>query len=167
MKDWIVAHCHAKAEAKAEAHLKRQGYNVYLPKYKKMRRHARRIETVIRPLFPRYIFIGFEEGVTRWRPILSTSGISHLITAGGRPLVAPSWIIEQLQKGEDDSGYYSGASEMFYREGDIVQISSGPFFDRHGTFHGISDDQRVAVLLNFMGRQVKTLISREAIRRVS
>ena len=77
MTEWIVAHCHANAEFKAEAHLKRLGFEVYLPKHKKTRRHARRLEAVIRPLFPRYLFIGFNEASTHWHSIRSTIGINN------------------------------------------------------------------------------------------
>ena len=167
MTEWMVAHCHANAEARAEAHLKQQGFEVYLPKYKTTRRHARRVETVIRPLFPRYLFIGYDADASQWRPIRSTIGVSHLITSGERPLVAPSSIIEQLRAREDDSGLCAGGGESTFKNGDAVEITSGPFFDRLGVFDGLNDNQRIAVLLNIMGRQVRTLVPREAIRRAS
>jgi transcriptional antiterminator RfaH len=167
MAEWIVAHCHANAEMKAEAHLKRQGFEVYLPKYKTMRRHARRIETVIRSLFPRYLFIEFNANSTHWRPICSTVGVSHLLTAGERPLVAPSLVIEQLRQREDDSGLFSGAGGNPFQKGDTVQITTGPLADHSGIFDGLNDVQRVAVLLDIMGRQVKTLVPLEAICRDS
>ena len=165
MTEWIAAHCHANTETKAEMHLKRQGFDVYLPKFKTTRRHARRVETVIRPLFPRYLFIGFDAAGTHWRPIRSTIGISHVITAGERPLVTPAWVIDQLRQREDDSGLLSEAGEKSFDKGEAIQITSGPFFDHLGTFEGLSDNHRVAVLLDIMGRQVKTLVPREAIRR--
>ena len=54
---WYVAQTHRHAEAKATAHLGRQGFLVYLPRYRKQRRHARRIDTVTVPLFPSYLFV--------------------------------------------------------------------------------------------------------------
>ena len=167
MSEWIVAHCHANAETRAEAHLKRQGFDVYLPKYKKTRRHARRVDTVIRPLFPRYLFIGFDEQLTPWRPIRSTVGVNHLITAGERPLAVPLWVIDQLRQREDDSGFVTGADENDFTKGDRVDIISGPFFEHQGVFDSRSDQQRVTVLLDIMGRQVKARIPREVIRAAS
>jgi transcriptional antiterminator RfaH len=167
MSEWIVAHCRANAEIRAEAHLKRQGFDVYLPKYKKTRRHARHVDTVIRPLFPCYLFIGFDEQSTSWRPIRSTVGVSHLIAAGERPLVAPSWVVDQLRQREDDSGFVTGANENTFTKGDRVDITSGPFFEYVGVFDGLSDQQRVTIFLDIMGRQVKARIPREAIRVAS
>ena len=82
-------------------------------------------------------------------------------------MVAPSSIIEQLRAREDDSGLCAGGGESTFKNGDAVEITSGPFFDRLGVFDGLNDNQRIAVLLNIMGRQVRTLVPREAIRRAS
>ncbi|MGH9550353.1 MAG: transcription termination/antitermination NusG family protein, partial [Terriglobales bacterium] len=49
---WYVVQTHPYAETKAAAHLGRQGFETYLPRYVKRRRHARRVNTVAAPLFP-------------------------------------------------------------------------------------------------------------------
>ena len=83
-----------------------------------------------------------------------------------RPVVAPGWIVDQLRAGEDDAGLYSQADESAFSKGDAVEIINGPFFDRRGIFDGLNDNQRVAVLLDIMGRQVKTLVPLAAVRLV-
>ena len=139
MAEWIVAHCHAKAETKAEANLKRQGFEVYLPKIKTTRRHARRIEMVLRPLFPRYLFIEFDENSTHWRPICSTVGISHLLKAGERPLIAPSWVVEQLRQREDQNGLFSPAYFKSLNKGDPIKFTKGPLAEYSGIFEHLND----------------------------
>ena len=57
---WYVVHTHPRAEAKALLNLDRQGFSCYLPRYLKRRRHARRLETVAAPLFPRYLFVALD-----------------------------------------------------------------------------------------------------------
>ena len=47
-RHWYVAQSHVHAESKAAIHLGR----LYLPRYRKQRRHARRIDVVAAPLFP-------------------------------------------------------------------------------------------------------------------
>jgi transcription antitermination factor NusG len=54
---WYVVQTQAGAEHKAVMHLARQGFKTYLPRYLKRRRHARRIDVVAVPLFPRYLFV--------------------------------------------------------------------------------------------------------------
>jgi transcriptional antiterminator RfaH len=55
-----VVQTHSHADAKASWHLPRQGFEIYLPKYLKKRRHARRTQIVIVPLFPRYLFVAVD-----------------------------------------------------------------------------------------------------------
>ena len=43
---WYVVYTRPNAEMKALAHLACQGYEAYLPRYRKWRRHARRRELV-------------------------------------------------------------------------------------------------------------------------
>ncbi len=87
---WYVVHTHVHSEAKAAAHLARQGYLAYLPRYLKKRRHARRTDTVAAPLFPRYLFVAFNPQACRWRSIQSTVGVAHLVCNGDEPATVPS-----------------------------------------------------------------------------
>ena len=60
MTAWFAVYSRARAEATAQEHLRRQGYEVYLPRHLKRRRHARRTDFVLAPLFPRYLFVAFD-----------------------------------------------------------------------------------------------------------
>src|SRR6185503_6732631 len=93
------------AELKACANLSRQGYGVYLPRYLKSRRHARRVETVAAPLFPRYLFVAIDMAVQRWRSVQSTIGVSRLVCHGDNPAEVPRSIINDLKQGQDDRGF--------------------------------------------------------------
>jgi transcriptional antiterminator RfaH len=72
MKQWYVVNTKAREETKALFNLKRQGFNPYLPQYKKTRRHARRTDTVLAPLFPKYLFVKFDLDMENWSWFLST-----------------------------------------------------------------------------------------------
>src|SRR5690349_9475508 len=82
-------------------HLARQGFKVYLPRYRKQRRHARRIDVVAAPLFPRYLFVSVDHGAQRWQSIQSTIGIARLIRNGGEPGIVSPEIVERLRDRED------------------------------------------------------------------
>src|SRR5665647_2699889 len=88
-RHWYVAQTHVHAESKATLHLGRQGFDVYLPRYLKQRRHARRVDTVAVPLFPRYLFVSVDMETQRWHAIRSTIGITKLIANGGVPASVP------------------------------------------------------------------------------
>ena len=74
---WYVVHTQPNSESRANEHLRRQGYITFLPKLLKRRRHARKTETVSRPLFPRYIFVQLDTVHQGWHAIRSTFGRGH------------------------------------------------------------------------------------------
>ena len=74
---------------KACWHLARQGFETYLPRYLKRRRHARRVEMLPAPLFPRYLFVAIDMATQRWRSISSTIGVTQLVCAGDVPAPVP------------------------------------------------------------------------------
>ena len=101
---WYVVHTQPHAETKAATHLTRQGYTIYLPRYLKQRRHARRVEAVAAPLFPRYMFVAIDRMTQRWRSIQSTVGVSHLVCNGEQPATIAAGVIDELQSRQDERG---------------------------------------------------------------
>ena len=86
---WYVVQTQPHAESKAMGHLIRQGFAAYLPRCLERRRHARKIETVAAPLFPRYLFVTVDIKTQRWRCIHSTFGVSRLVCNGDDPAPVP------------------------------------------------------------------------------
>ena len=97
---WFVVQTHIHAEAKAASNLGRQEFSVYVPRYLKRRSHARKVETVARPLFPRYLFVSVDSAMQRWRSIQSTRGVSHFVSWGDRPASVGNDVIGALKARE-------------------------------------------------------------------
>jgi transcriptional antiterminator RfaH len=165
MERWYVVKTLAQREERARAHLLRQGFDVYLPKWRKRRSHARRVDWIAAPLFPRYMFIRFDIGVTRWRVIQSTIGVSHLVCNGSLPLPVPNGIVEDLQARETQTGYID--IQPAFRKGQAVIVDDGPFLDQVGLFEHADDRQRVTVLLALLGREVRLKVPAYAVRAVA
>lgn len=163
MKRWYVVHTHARAEAMAREHLERQGFETYLPRYLRRRRHARRVEEIPAPLFPRYMFVAFDPGSVAWRPILSTIGVSDLLSEGETPLPVPDGVVEEISAREDGSGLVSLAREAPYQPGDMVRVTGGPMSGLVGLFDGLSDRERIWVLLDLLGRQLRVKVQDAAV----
>ena len=68
MTQWCAVQTHVRSEDKAAFHLSRQGYDVFLPKHLKRRKHARRVDWVPSPLFPRYLFVYINPKTSPWPP---------------------------------------------------------------------------------------------------
>jgi transcriptional antiterminator RfaH len=160
---WYVAHTRPHAEAKAAAHLSRQGFGVYLPRYSKRRRHARRVESVAAPLFPRYLFVSIDTGAQRWRAVQSTIGVTHLVCNGDAPVAVHDSIIDALKRREDTLGLIRLDQRPQFRVGDKVRIFDGPFTDTFGLFEGGADSERVTVLLDLLCRKVRVRMDLESV----
>ncbi len=163
MKRWFVARTHAQAEAKAVAHLRRQGFEIYLPRYAKTRRHARREERIVAPLFPRYLFVCLDLDRHRWRSVNGTLGIERLLCHGERPAPVPAGVIEDLKCQERPDGLLAPASLVLLERGSQVRLVDGAFAERTGIYERMTADQRIVLLLNLLGREVRLTVPLEAI----
>ncbi len=157
-KRWFVVRTHPNGEFKALAHIMRQGFDGYLPRYLKRRRHARKPDTVQTPLFPGYLFVGMDPERARWRALNSTVGVRELICHSGVPAPVPDDIIDDIRRHEDESGNVILGNHTGLQRGDRVRIMDGAMADHVGIFDVPSDQHRVFVLLELLGRQVRAKI---------
>jgi transcriptional antiterminator RfaH len=155
---WYVVQSQPHCERKAVWHLNRQGFETYLPVYQKRRRHARRIETISAPLFPRYIFVSVDMAVQRWLSIQSTVGVSRLVCNGDVPAAVPTGVVDALKRRQDQQGFFVFNRRPQFSPGDSVRIVDGAFTDCFGLFEGLRDGERVAVLLDLLGRKVRVML---------
>ncbi|HWI29109.1 MAG TPA: transcriptional activator RfaH [Stellaceae bacterium] len=160
---WYVAYTQPNGEARAVEHLVRQGYATYLPRYRRIIRHARRQAPMLRPLFPRYLFVGIDREAQPWRPIRSTCGVVGLVTAGDEPVPIGSEIVEGLRRQEKDGAFDLPSPVQRLRAGDPVRLTEGPFADLVGRLLGMADHERVFVLLELLGRSVRTAVPLHAV----
>jgi transcriptional antiterminator RfaH len=160
---WYVAQTRPHAENKASVHLRRQGFDVYLPRYLKQRRHARRVDTVAVPLFPNYLFVAVDMSTQRWLSIQSTIGVVRLVRDGERPAPVPPEIIETLKGHEDESGFIRLVRPPRFTPGDQVRVIAGAFSDCLGLYEGMSGEARVAILLELLGRKVRVVLGSDVI----
>jgi transcriptional antiterminator RfaH len=156
-----VVQVHTHAEAKAQIHLARQGFATYLPRYLKRRRHARRTETVPAPLYPSYLFVTINPSIHRWRSIHSTVGVARLVCSGDVPAAIDDAIIHGLKSREDAQGFIQLERQPQFATGDKVRVREGVFCDCLGLFEGMGDRERVAILLELLGRKVRVVLDEE------
>jgi transcriptional antiterminator RfaH len=150
-------------EDKAAFNLRRQGYGVYLPKYVRLRRHARKTESVVRPLFSGYLFVAVDAGRQGWRSINSTLGVARLVAAADTPIAVPEAVIEGLRAREGKDGCVRLEPQRHLKNGDKVRVTEGVFESFLGLYEGLTESERALVLIDFLGRKVRALIDPEAL----
>lgn len=160
---WYAVQTQVNGETKAAQNLQRQGYEIYLPRYLKRRRHARKMDIVARPLFPRYMFVGIDMATQRWRSIQSTFGVSRLVCNGEDPAPLPDGVVPALRAREDDKGFIKMEIRPVFAPGDKVRVLAGAFMDSTGLFSDLADHDRVSILLDMLGRKVRVVLDADMV----
>ena len=160
---WYVVQTQVNGELKAAQNLMRQGFEVYLPCYLKRRRHARKIDLVSKPLFPRYLFVAIDVATQRWRSIQSTFGVIRLVSNGDDPAMLPEGVVSALKAREDDKGFITMNNKPAFAPGDKVRVLAGAFMDSAALFNGMADHDRVSILLDMLGRKVRVFLNAEMV----
>lgn len=144
---WIVAMTKPNHEAIAVVNLNRQGFVNYVPRYSTKQAKV----NVIRPLFPRYIFIWIDQ---LWSSILGTRGISRVLLGDNGPATIADSVIKELRSRE-----YHGLVQLTappkFTPGEEVKAQEGPFTGHLMIYEGQSHNDRVKVLINLLGRAVR------------
>ena len=160
---WFVVQTQVNAEARAALNLVRQGFQIYLPRYLKRRSHARKIEKVAVPLFPRYIFVQIDMATKRGRSGQSTCGVARLVSNGSEPAPVPPEVLRSLRAREDESGYVKLDQRPMFALGDKVRVIAGAFAESLALFDGQADRDRIAILLDLLGRKVRVSLNAEMV----
>jgi transcriptional antiterminator RfaH len=162
-RQWYVVQSQLNSENRAVVNLERQGFDTYLPRYLKRRRHARRVDEVAAPLFPRYLFVGIDLNVQRWRSIFSTVGVSRIICNGGFPAPVPAQVVSALKDRENASGFVELDRRPIFQPGEQIRLQDGAFADCLGLYQGMNDNDRVTVLIDLLGRKVRVMVDAESV----
>lgn len=155
---WYAIYTHAQAERTATSHLVRQGFEIYRPCYLKTRSHARRVERVAAPLFPRYLFVAMDVERSRWLAVRSTVGVHSLVSQGSVPTPLSTSVIDQIRAREGEDGFVVLEDPAFWRPGTRLYVTDGPLAECMGLFQGMSDRDRVTLLLDILGRPVRVTV---------
>lgn len=152
---WYVAQTQPNKETLSAQHLRNQGFDVYLPLYQKLRRHAGRAEVVATALFPRYLFVRIDLEQQRWRSVNGTRGVIGLVMFGEQLTPVPDPVIEEIRTREDEQGFIRLNAPCFQR-GQTLRITEGPMTDTRALFEEAVDGNRAILLISLLGRLVRT-----------
>ncbi len=160
--EWYVAQLKPGGFDTAKRNLARQGFHTFMPLESVNGKSRGVIVTRNRPMFPGYLFIEQPLAIEPqgWRKINSTLGVSRLISLRkDTPSPLPFGFIEELQSRCDEDGIFKSVSDL--APGDRVEILGGPFAGLTAEIEKLSGKGRVGVLLELLGRSVRTEIKTE------
>jgi transcriptional antiterminator RfaH len=164
MRLWYVVQTNPREEDRALHYLNEKGVETFFPKIQVVRYYGVKVTTVIKPMFPSYLFARFyaqeELPYVRW-----TRGVKRILGPDEEPLPVEEEVIELIQSQMDDRGVVKVGKRL--RPKDRVRIKSGPFKDLLGIFEREIDDQgRIEILLNLVGYQARVQLHESLVERI-
>ena len=121
--EWYALYTRPRHEKKVHDQLVEKGIVSFLPLIKTVRQWKDRKKKVEMPLFTSYVFVKID---LKFRyDALQTHGVVRMVSFSGKPASIPDWQIEQLRQVIEHPDTLE--LEQYLREGDWVQVTSGPF----------------------------------------
>src|SRR5436190_13860572 len=159
---WFCVRTQPKHEHIAAAHLK-SDVEVYLPRIRFKRSTRQGPVWFTEALFPNYLFARFDLK-SSLRKVHHTRGVRGVVHFGDQWPAVPGAAIEDLRATIGSDEIHVISEDL--RPGDPVQISGGVF---HGlaavVTRAMPGRPRVAVLLDFLGRQTMVEVENKALLR--
>ena len=150
---WYLLQLKPNAHQVALRNLQRQGFHTFLPLQEVTLRRAERFIEKRRPLFPGYMFVGFDPDAAPWRKINSTLGVAKLVSFSEQPRAVPNDLIAGLMQRCDSHGIICEPEQL--EIGDSVQLLSGAFANFIARIEHIDEAQRVWMLIDIMGQTTR------------
>ena len=161
---WYLLQTKPNSHIMACDHLKRQGFDVFLPLIIKTIKKDSKFLKAKAPLFPGYIFMGTSMDPVPWSSVNGTRGISKAVTLDGVYRSVNCDIIEGLRCRCDDDGVVQRLNSIV--PGDRVKIEGGPFAEFICTVDNIQDDRRAWVLIDLLQQKTRAEVSLSDVLKV-
>lgn len=161
---WYAIRTKVNREKDVEKRLTDLKIEVFLPWMRTRRRIGSRHHWVLVPLFPGYIFCRLDM-LAAGKAARYSPGVKDFLTFGSRIAEVGQDVIDALRA--RCPGGIAEIDPLNARPGDAVRINEGPFSGLEAIFQGtLKGSERVAVLLDILGRQTRMILPRETIAKV-
>lgn len=158
MEHWYAVQTKARLEKVVVENLRRQLYQAFLPLMSTQKRRAGRWRSAVEPLFPGYVFVCLDLSRDNAAPIRSTRGAIGLVCFGGAPRPVPAALMDALIDVQASGADPVEFSKVFDK-GDKVCLVDGPFTGLNAIVDASSGFERVAVLIEMLGRSNRVTVS--------
>lgn len=148
---WYLAYTKPKQESVAQVNLAQQGFEVYLPIYKKFKKTEQGPVALFEPMFPRYILFRPERVGQSISVVRSTKGVTSLVRFGFEPALLHDELVQRIRQMEQDRQQATIEQINALRVGQSVRLRHTALGALEGLVHQVSS-KRVEVLLEILGR---------------
>ncbi|MCP9455350.1 MAG: hypothetical protein NNA18_04475 [Nitrospira sp.] len=158
--EWYVVRTKPHQETIAEASLLRGGIEAICPRIQERRVIRKRLQQVIGPLFPGYLFA--KSTLAGLRLIKYARGVRHLVSFGAGPVVVSQEVMDEIFR-RMEGGVVTPLRPSFAR-GDLVRVTEGPLQGLEAVFEReLPGQQRALLLMKMLAGQVRVELDLRAI----
>ena len=161
-QDWYAVCTRHQHEKSAARILEYKQFEVFLPLYKVRRRWQDRIKEISVPLFPGYVFV--RGGPARWLQILTTAGVSSIVSCGGRPAAIPFSEVEGVRRIVESTLRIE--PHPFLRCGDWVRVVYGPIAGVEGILLRKKNMARLVLSVEMLGKSAAVEVDATHVERI-
>ncbi len=155
---WYVVMTKVRQEQLASDNLVRQGYVVYLPRLKILRRLRGRQQAKLEPLFPRYLFVQPGSNAHSIAPVRSTLGVTGVVRFGQTPAILGAQTLHSLRAFEAEQNAAPDAAISPIQCGRRVRVAEGPLTGMEGLVSVVAHE-RVVILMHLLGEETRVSLS--------
>jgi transcription elongation factor/antiterminator RfaH len=162
---WYVIHTKPGDENRVRTHLHNQEIESFSPLLETYQYCNGRMIPKIKPLFPNYLFARLDLELHYYK-VKWTRGVNKILGSGNEPISISAKVIQTIKERSGKDNLVKLEDEL--KDGDMVQVNSGPFKSLRGVFQKMmSSKGRVRILLSLIGVDVPVQISRWQIKKVA
>jgi transcriptional antiterminator RfaH len=162
---WFLAYTHPRHESVAQQNLAQQGFQTYLPFYKRLKNKEGVILAVLEPMFARYVFFRPTHHAQSISAVRSTRGVANLVSFGHEMGTICSSLLNVIWQFEQQRSAAGLAELSSLRPGHVVRFCDPAFGSLEGLVKSVSS-RRVAVLFELMGRPQVVSVERNQLEVV-
>lgn len=152
MLNWFLIYTKPRCEESVSTKLAESGFEVLSPKIEERRYIRRKLQDVVSPLFPCYIFARFDNPAD-YRLIRYTRGVKSVVGPEHIPSPVPEEIIGQIRERMEGGVVHIEPSS--FALGEDVSIQAGPFEGLEAVFEKqLKGSERVSILLKAVNARV-------------
>jgi transcriptional antiterminator RfaH len=161
---WYLAYTKPRQEEIARVNLLQQGFEAYLPLYKKFKKTEQGPVSIFEPMFPRYIFFRPERAGLGISTVRSTKGITTLVRFGFEPALIDEELLRRIRQIEQDRDHATLLELSQLKPGQTVRLQHTALKGVEGLIQSVSS-KRVAVLLEILGSPVVVQLEHHQVER--
>ena len=163
---WYLVYTKPRQEAVAHANLEQQGFEAYLPLFKKFKKTEQGPVALFEPMFPRYVLFRPMRAEQSISVVRSTKGVATLVRFGFEPALLHDDLVRQIRQMEQERDQATLQELSQLKVGQAVRLKHTALGAIEGLVQNVSS-KRVAVLLEILGRPTVVQVAHHQVEAAS